>query len=85
MASTLPASLPPRLLTREQAAEYCGVSPNHFDQHCDVQPIRFGRRALFDRMALDEWIDKLQGRGERSQPGKKGLRSPRHVVSGEAR
>jgi hypothetical protein len=51
----------PRLLSRVQAAEYAGLSPNTFDQHIKVEPIRLGKRVLFDRLQLDRFIDTLSG------------------------
>jgi len=62
-ASSLPPNLPPRLLSHEQAAEYCGVSLTFFDQMVAdgrvPQPTRLGRRVLWDRHKLDVAIDKL--------------------------
>ena len=46
----------PRLLSREQAAAYLGVAPSTFDQ-LGFEPIEIGRRKLFDRNALDGWVD----------------------------
>jgi hypothetical protein len=57
----LPAGLTPRLLTREQAALYCGgVSVNHFLEHVAkvVRPIKMGRRDLWDIVALDRYLDE---------------------------
>lgn len=51
----------PRLLSRAQAAEYAGVSPNTFDRHIKVAPLRFGKRVLYDRLAIDRFIDTLSG------------------------
>lgn len=47
----------PRLLSREQAAAYCGMSPPSFNEHVKVKPLSFGRRRLYDRRDLDAWID----------------------------
>jgi len=49
----------PRLLGRDDAAFYVGVSGPHFDAHVapHVQSIRLGRRRLFDVRALDGWLD----------------------------
>jgi predicted DNA-binding transcriptional regulator AlpA len=62
-ASLLPPSLPPRLLSREQAAEYCGVSPTYFDEVVDdgrmPKPVRLGRRVLWDLRKIDLALDKL--------------------------
>ncbi len=51
----------PRLLSREQAAAYCGLGTGSFDRWNVVQPIRVGRRLLYDRHAIDRAIDKLAG------------------------
>lgn len=64
-ARHLHPNVQPRLLGRRAAAEYCGVSPNHFDAHCDVRPVRLGGRLLWDRLRLDDWIERMQA-GEAS-------------------
>lgn len=55
--SVLPRSLPPRGLSRVQAAEYIGISPTKFDELVrDGQmpsPKRIGARAVWDRLQLD--------------------------------
>jgi hypothetical protein len=59
------ATIAPRLLTRRQAAEYCGVSVETFAVHCPVRPIAIGpgkRLERFDVTALDRWIDLLNDR-----------------------
>lgn len=58
------ATIEPRLLTKEQAAAYCGVSPPVFSDKCPVKPVALGeseRLRRWDRNALDEWIDRLGG------------------------
>ncbi|MFI4985837.1 MAG: hypothetical protein ACHQF3_00175 [Alphaproteobacteria bacterium] len=57
----LPAGMTPRLLSHDQAAAYCGISPSHFDVHVDaaVGHIKLGGRRLWDRLALDRWLDGL--------------------------
>lgn len=63
-----PADLPdwPRLLSRDQAAAYCSVSPGTFDDHFAVHltAIRAGARVLYDRRKIDKYIDTLQGDAE---------------------
>jgi ABC-type taurine transport system substrate-binding protein len=52
----------PRLLTRQQAAAYCGVSVPTFEGICSVKAIALGngkRLERFDRVSLDAWIDSL--------------------------
>ena len=54
----------PRLLTREQAANYCGVSIPTFAAHCPIRPISLGpgkRLERYDLHSLDHWIDALSG------------------------
>jgi hypothetical protein len=52
----------PRLLNTEQAAAYCGVSRELFEQRVGVQPLKlFGNRVLYDRVALDRWLDDQSG------------------------
>jgi hypothetical protein len=53
----------PRLLSREAAAIYCGMSPNHFDEQIRpaVPPLDFGKRNLWDIRALDRWLDQRSG------------------------
>ena len=56
------SSLGQRLLTRAQAAAYCGVSLGAFSTLCPVRPIALGadkRLARYDVVALNEWIDSL--------------------------
>jgi predicted DNA-binding transcriptional regulator AlpA len=56
--SCLPASLPPRGLSRVQAAEYIGIGPSKFDELVDdgrmPKPKRIDGRTVWDRIKLDE-------------------------------
>lgn len=58
-ADTLP--LPTRrMLSTDQAAQYCGLSRNTFLDRCPVQPVRITPgRVAYDRVALDQWLDSL--------------------------
>lgn len=67
-AEVLPPSLPPRGLSRAQAAAYIGVSASLFDQM-----VRDGRmpaakringRVVWDRRRVDEMFDALDDCGE---------------------
>jgi predicted DNA-binding transcriptional regulator AlpA len=49
----------PRLLSENQAAAYCGVSGETFRRHVPVEPRRLGRRVLYDRLAIDAWLDSV--------------------------
>ena len=53
----------PRLLTKDEAASYCGMGVESFAANCPVKPIRIrpGDRGLrWDIRELDEWIDSLK-------------------------
>jgi predicted DNA-binding transcriptional regulator AlpA len=54
----LPSSLPPRGLSRVQAAAYIGVSPSLFDEMVTdgrmPKPTRINSRTVWDRVKLDE-------------------------------
>lgn len=54
----LPSSLPPRGLSRVQAAAYIGISPTLFDTMVAdgrmPKPIRINARTIWDRVSLDE-------------------------------
>ncbi|TGN86699.1 hypothetical protein EOW77_0019010 [Bradyrhizobium yuanmingense] len=66
--STLPPSLPPRGLSRVQAAEWVGVSPSTFDKMvADRQmprPKRIGGRVIWDLKQLDCAFTALDDEGE---------------------
>jgi excisionase family DNA binding protein len=66
--SVLPASLPPRGLSRVQAAEYVGVSPSTFDKMVTngemPAPKRIGGRVIWDRKQLDCAFDAFDDSGE---------------------
>jgi hypothetical protein len=52
-----------RLLTKAEAAAYCGVSVTAFQTLCPVRPIALGndkRLERFDVVALNQWIDSLK-------------------------
>jgi hypothetical protein len=49
------------LLSRTAAALYLGISPNIFDLHVRIAPVRAGSRKLWDLKALGAWIDKQSG------------------------
>ena len=54
------SAITPRLLTKTQAAEYCGLSPVTFGSVCPVTPIVLGegvRMHRYDVREIDAWID----------------------------
>jgi predicted DNA-binding transcriptional regulator AlpA len=61
--ATLPPGVSPRLFSREEAAAYCGLSPNSFDAEVKAgtfpPPMALKRveRLLWDRKALDLALD----------------------------
>jgi hypothetical protein len=66
----LPIGMTPRLLSRVEAATYCGVSPPHFDEHIArmVPALKLGKRNLWDVKALDRWLDQKSGLTEADRP-----------------
>ena len=58
----------PRLLGQLSAATYLGISERLFEQRWrneqESQPIRIGRRLLWDYKILDKWADEISGLGE---------------------
>jgi hypothetical protein len=54
-----------RMLSRVEAAAYCGVSPSTFDKMLKdglaPQPLKVYARNLFDRHKLDAALDALSG------------------------
>lgn len=64
----LPASLPPRGLGRIVAAQYLGISPNHFDKQVAAgvfpKPKRIDGRMVWDRLALDTAFAALPDDGD---------------------
>lgn len=66
-ASTLPPNLPPRGLTRVQAAEYIGVGVTKFDEMVAdgrmPPPKRIDSRTVWDRVMLDQAFAALEENG----------------------
>lgn len=66
----LPPNIAPRGLSREEAAAYVGLSPSAFADQVAAralpQAIKWGRRAVWDRRALDVALDRLSGLTEGS-------------------
>lgn len=56
----------PRLLTKSQAAQYCGLSVSTFGVTCPVLPISLGvgvRMQRYDVRDIDKWIDSFKAGG----------------------
>lgn len=55
----------PRLFSAPMAAAYLGISERTFEKHWRSSrlpaPHRLGRRLLWDRKLLDQFIDRLSG------------------------
>jgi hypothetical protein len=64
VGSCLPSSLPPRGLSRVQAAEYIGVGVTKFDEMVDdgrmPRPKRIDGRNVWDRIRLDDAFAALE-------------------------
>ena len=52
----------PRCLTKEQAARYLGIGLTLF-MELGIPCVRFGRRAVYDLVDLDRWLDEYKNRG----------------------
>ncbi len=50
----------PRLLNKELAAAYIGVSTAKLAA-LPISPVRIGSRVVYDRRSLDRWADNLGG------------------------
>jgi predicted DNA-binding transcriptional regulator AlpA len=60
-------NFPARLLTKSQAASYCGLSLPTFGSVCPVRPIALGvgvRMERYDVHEIDGWIDGLRNAGK---------------------
>ena len=56
----------PRLVTRQQAAAYCGISVPTFMLVCPISPVALGkgkRMERYDMRSVDAWLDKLDNDG----------------------
>ena len=56
----LPINVPKRGLSKDEAAEYCGVSVTTLGRHGPT-PTKIGDRIIYDRRVLDRWLDELAG------------------------
>jgi predicted DNA-binding transcriptional regulator AlpA len=70
--NVLPQSLPPRGLSREEAAAYVGISPSLFDTLVKDSrmpaPKRINARTVWDRLQLDAAFAALPGDGAPANP-----------------
>ena len=70
----MPPSLPPRGLTRLQAAEYIGVGASKFDEMVNdgrmPKPKKIDGRVVWDRVLLDEKFEELEDQSSTSKPRK---------------
>jgi len=55
-----------RCLSKEQAAEYLGIGVTLLEQLGPV-PLKFGRRAVYDLVDLDAWLNEYKNRGRASK------------------
>ncbi len=62
----------PRLFNQDMAAAYLGISSRHFERqwrkYIFPQPLRIGRRLLWDRKMLDLLVDILSDIEEGAKP-----------------
>lgn len=65
---TLPAGIPPRLLTEAQAADYLGEISVGEVKRQGIGRVPIGRHVRYDRRAIDAWLDSLSDLIPRSAP-----------------
>ena len=72
--SLLPPSLPPRGLSRLQAAEYIGVGASKFDEMVSdgrmPKPKKIDGRVVWDRVLLDDKFEALEDKSSTPKPRK---------------
>lgn len=57
-----------RMLTKAEAANYCGFeSGAGFAAAVPVPPVRIGSKLLYDAKALDAWLDQLSNPAPRKR------------------
>lgn len=54
----------PRLMSGKVAAAYCGMSVPHFHKHFPIEPIMYGKLALYDKKTIDSIIDGTASGGD---------------------
>ena len=53
--------VPKRMLTKVEAAHYCGRSVKSFEAECPVASVRFANGQIrYDTRDLDEWLNQLK-------------------------
>ena len=57
-----------RCLSKEQAAEYLGIGVTLLEQIGPV-PLKLGRRAVYDVVDLDAWLNEYKQRGRAGKEG----------------
>ncbi|GAB6843992.1 hypothetical protein JCM2811A_29940 [Methylorubrum rhodinum] len=68
--TTLPAGVHPRMLSCEQAAEYCGCTLSTFDEwrRREIVPGPMPGTTRWDRRAIDRAVDRRSGLAPLDEP-----------------
>lgn len=71
------SQITPRLMSKAEAAAYCGFSIGVFEREVPVRPMAFGDKRLerYDRLDLDSWIE------DRKRPPKGGIKSMADAIA----
>ncbi|ACL57881.1 hypothetical protein [Methylobacterium nodulans] len=71
------AQVIPRLMSKAEAAAYCGFSVAVFEREVSVRPMAFGNKRLerYDRVDLDNWIET------RKRPAKAGPKTMAEAIA----
>ena len=72
----LPINIPKRGLSLAEAAEYCGVADKTLQRH-GPKPSKIGERTIYDRHALDLWLDGL---AHLPSPGVNSIEDPEDLL-----
>jgi hypothetical protein len=57
-----------RMLSKAEAAHYCGMAVKRFEIDCPVLPVRFPNGDYrWDTRDLDQWIDSLKQGSEQTE------------------
>lgn len=67
-ATIFAVKIPPRrMLTKQEAAAYCGLRPRAFAKSCRISMVAFPNgELLYDIRDLDHWLDTIKNGGDGS-------------------
>jgi predicted DNA-binding transcriptional regulator AlpA len=55
-----------RMLSKAEAAHYCGMAVKRFETDCPVRPVQYpGGNMRWDTRDLDQWLDGLKDNSDK--------------------